>query len=83
MAGIPLDKAELIALFLETFLYGESLFESTQFYIHRNDTSRYFLYLVLDHSLDTLEKSNREKTQPLFDYRISFHVNLVNRRKSR
>ena len=25
MAGIPLDKAYLIAIFLETFLYGENL----------------------------------------------------------
>ena len=24
MAGIPLDEAELLAIFLESFLYGES-----------------------------------------------------------
>ena len=25
MGGIPLDKAQLLAIFLETFLYGEEL----------------------------------------------------------
>lgn len=55
--GIPLDKSELLSLFLETFLYGEQLFSSS-IYMAQNwrTTIRNFLDTIFNHSTGTFSE---------------------------
>ena len=76
--AIPLDEAELIAIFLESFLYGKNPSSSLyHFDITITPPFRYFLYPVLDHVLDSLQQENRRKEQQVFNCCAGSHASLV------
>jgi hypothetical protein len=90
MAGISLDKAELIAIFLETFTYGESLRSLVGgiatvkpcLELTINDTFRHILHPVLDYIVGAVSEAAQGNIHNVFDGYLNPHATHVNCCKS-